>query len=349
MLVVASNDHRSHDPVRELVMGREVDVYEKPARAEEVASALREARHEFRDPTDHGPAALEAVHDAAYLEYLRQAWPAWRANGWTHPVVPDTVAFPRMLAGDVRPPASIRGQTGYYTFDTATPLVEGTHRAAVSAANCALTAADLLLAEAPVAFALCRPPGHHAGRDFAGGYCFLNNAALAVTALRADGGSVAVLDLDFHHGNGTQQIFWDDPEVLTLSIHGDPNRQYPYFTGHPEERGGPGAPGANLNLPLPEGIDGDTYLEAVEAAIARVAEFDPTRLVVPFGADTFEGDPLGDFVVRTQDYGVIGYTVGSLALPTVITMEGGYAVEALGANVAGFLDGLERGLRAARA
>jgi acetoin utilization deacetylase AcuC-like enzyme len=345
MDVVFSEAHRSHDPVRELVMGREVDVYEKPARAEAVAAALRADGHPFREPTDHGRAPIEAVHDRAFLDHLERAWDEWAALGWRHPIVPDTIPIARLLAEPLAPPAGVRGRSGYYVFDTATPMVEGTYPAARAAADCALTAADRLFDGVRAAFALCRPPGHHAGTDFAGGYCFLNNAAIAGTHLRARGGGgrLAFLDLDFHHGNGTQQIFWDDPATLTVSLHGDPDRQYPYYTGRAAERGGPRAVDVNVNFPLPIGIDGPAYLAAVARGAERVVAFDASWLVVPLGMDTFVDDPLGDFALRTEDYRDIGATVGALGLPTLVAMEGGYAVEALGRNVAAFLRGLEAG------
>jgi acetoin utilization deacetylase AcuC-like enzyme len=347
MDVVFTEAHRSHDPERELVMGREVGVYETPARAEQVAAALRASGHAFADLTEHGRGPVEAVHDRAFVDHLERAWDEWSELGWTHPIVPDTIAMSRLLDAPLAPPAGVRGRTGYYVFDTATPMVAGTYPAARAAADCALTAADRLLSGARSAFALCRPPGHHAGTDFAGGYCFLNNAAVAAAYLRDRSGAerVAFLDLDFHHGNGTQQIFWDDRRTLTISLHGDPDRQYPYYTGRASERGGPGADGANLNLPLPAGVDGNAYGEVVRGAADRVAAFDPTWLVVPLGMDTFVDDPLGDFALRSDDYAAIGATVAALGLPTLVVMEGGYAVEALGPNVAAFLGGVEAGVQ----
>jgi acetoin utilization deacetylase AcuC-like enzyme len=267
------------------------------------------------------------------------------ALGWRHPIVPDTIPIARLLAEPAAPPAGVRGRSGYYVFDTATPMVEGTYPAARAAADCALTAADRVLDGESAAFALCRPPGHHAGTDFAGGYCFLNNAAVAGTYLRdrGGGGRLAFLDLDFHHGNGTQQIFWDDPDTLTVSLHGDPDRQYPYFTGRTAERGGPDAEAANVNLPLPMSVDGPAYLDALTQGIERVSAFDPAWVVVPLGMDTFVEDPLGDFALRTEDYTAVAAAVASLGLPTMVTMEGGYAVDALGRNVAAFLRGLGAG------
>jgi acetoin utilization deacetylase AcuC-like enzyme len=349
MLVVFTESHRLHNPERELVMGREIAVFESPARAAAIAEVLRHAGHAFREPVEHGLAPVGAIHESNYLDYLESAWADWSAHGWTHPVVPDTVALPRLLEAPIRPPATVRGRAGYYTFDTATPLVEGTYAAARAAADCALTAADFVLDGHPAAFAACRPPGHHAGANFAGGYCFLNNAAIAASWLRTRTGSrVAVLDLDFHHGNGTQQIFWNEPDVLTISLHGDPERQYPYFTGRSDERGGASADASNVNFPLPAGIDGAAYLETLNTALARVGEIDPGFLVVPLGMDTFVDDPLGDFRLGTHDYPTIAFEIGSLEIPSVIVLEGGYAVDALGANVAGFLEGFESGAVARR-
>jgi len=346
MKVFFSVEHRRHHPVRDLVMGREVGVFEKPARAEVVAQTLRVEGHDVMAPTDHGTGPIEAVHDPRYLHYLESAWTEWQALGFEHPLIPDTFPLSRLLDGRldaVAADGTARAMSGHFTFDTATPLVAGTYVAARASADCALSAADAVLAGGRFAFAACRPPGHHAGRDFYGGYCFLNNSAIAATALRsAAGGRVAVLDLDFHHGNGTQQIFWDDPEVLTVSIHGHPDRQYPYFTGRAEEIGAAGAEGSNLNVPLPAGVDDHAYLAAVAGASDRVARFDPAHLVVPLGVDTFVDDPLGDFAVTTDGYARIGRRVASLKLPTVVLLEGGYAVGAIGRNVASFLRGLEQ-------
>jgi len=192
------------------------------------------------------------------------------------------------------------------------------------------------------AFALTRPPGHHAGADFFGGYCFLNNAALAAQALREGGSArVAVLDVDYHHGNGTQSIFYERADVLTISIHGDPRTEYPFYLGHADERGAGAGEGCNLNLPLPRGTGFERWLEALDAAIAAVRAFRPDALVVPLGLDTFEGDPISGFHLKSADYLRVGARIASLALPTVFSFEGGYAVAEVGVNAVNVLEGFE--------
>jgi acetoin utilization deacetylase AcuC-like enzyme len=345
MDVVFTDAHRSHDPERELVMGREVGVYETPARAEQVAAALRASGHAFAEPTEHGRGPVEAVHDRAFVDHLERAWDEWSELGWTHPIVPDTIAMSRLLDAPLAPPAGVRGRTGYYVFDTATPMVAGTYPAARAAADCALTAADRLLSEARSAFALCRPPGHHAGTDFAGGYCFLNNAAVAGAYLRDRSGAerVAFLDLDFHHGNGTQQIFYERADVQTISIHADPRQEFPYFLGYADERGFGIGEGYHLNLPLPWGSAWPDYEVALDAAVKRIIEHGSEVLVVSLGLDTFEHDPISRFKLRHEDYLRMGQKIAGCDLPTLFVMEGGYAVDALGLNTVNVLKGYEEG------
>ncbi|HEV3014112.1 MAG TPA: histone deacetylase family protein, partial [Actinomycetota bacterium] len=232
------------------------------------------------------------------------------------------------------------GRPGWFCFDTATPMVAGSFSAALAAADAALTAADLVAAGAPAAYALCRPPGHHAGPGYYGGFCFLNNAAIAARSLHRLG-RVAVVDVDFHHGNGTQDVFWEDPEVLYVSLHGDPAGHYPHFTGAADETGGGAGAGTNRNLPLPDGTGDDAYLEALAEAMAVVAGFDPATLVVSAGFDTFAGDPIGAFQVTTGGFRRIGAALAAAGRPTVVVQEGGYAVEALGANALALLQGVQ--------
>jgi acetoin utilization deacetylase AcuC-like enzyme len=222
--------------------------------------------------------------------------------------------------------------------------VEGTWEAAFAAARCALTAAACVAQGARSAYALCRPPGHHAARATYGGYCFLNNAALAAQHLRDLGcRRVAVLDLDAHHGNGTQEIFWERPDVLFVSIHGTPETEYPYFLGHADERGAGAGEGYTRNLPLPRDATWEQYGPALDAALDAVARFGPDALVVSLGVDTFEGDPIGPLALRGEHFPIMGRRLAALRLPTVIVQEGGYAVAEIGVNVVGLLGGLEEG------
>jgi acetoin utilization deacetylase AcuC-like enzyme len=276
------------------------------------------------------------VHDAEFVGFLRGAHARWTAGGREGSMLPS--GFPaRGLRQDHRP-SGINGAMGWYTFDASTPIVEGTWDAALAAARCAMTAAALVAEGEPAAYALCRPPGHHAGRAFYGGYCYLNNAALAAQHLRDHGCvRVAVLDVDYHHGNGTQEIFWARDDVLFVSLHATPESEYPYFLGYADERGaGPGA-GHTLNLPLPLGTRWPEYRAALEVALAAIARYAPDALVVSLGVDTFEADPISGFRLTGEDYPRLGDCLAAAGLPTVLVQEGGYAVAEIGANVAGVL------------
>jgi acetoin utilization deacetylase AcuC-like enzyme len=343
MPVVAGDAHRAHDPPYEVNYGEVVrPVYERVARGELLRGALAAAGHPMVEPTGHGLDPVLAVHEPALVGFLEGAWPAWRAAGGPEVLIPDSFAIGRLAAGGARDLGGGIGRAGWFCFDTATPLVAGSFAAALAATDAALTAVDLVAAGAPAAYALCRPPGHHAGPGYYGGFCLLNNAAIAARAL-AVRGRVAVVDVDFHHGNGTQDVFWDDPEVLYLSLHGDPAAHYPHFTGAADEVGGAAARGTTRNLPLPDGTGDDRYLEALAEALGLVAAFDPAALVVSVGFDTFAGDPLGAFQVTTGGFGRIGAVLAAARRPTVLVQEGGYALEALGANAVAFLAGFARG------
>jgi acetoin utilization deacetylase AcuC-like enzyme len=337
--VVASDAHRGHDPAYEVNFGRVVrPAYERAERAEVLRAALAGAGHPLVEPAVHGLDPVLAVHQPALVEFLAGAYPAWRAAGGPEVLIPDTFPLPRLGRGGGRDLGGGLGRPGWFCFDTATPLVAGSFTAAVAAADAALTAADLVAGGAPAAYALCRPPGHHAGPGYYGGFCLLNNAAIAARSL-ATLGRVAVVDVDFHHGNGTQDVFWEDPEVLYVSLHGDPAAHYPHFTGGADETGGGPGQGATRNLPLPDGTGDDAYLAALGQAMDQVAAFEPATLVVSVGFDTFEGDPIGAFKVTTGGFRRIGAALAAAGRPTVVVQEGGYAVEALGANAVALLDG----------
>jgi acetoin utilization deacetylase AcuC-like enzyme len=321
-----------HAPALELHNGGFVPFAESPARAEALSAALGPAEA----AVDHGEAPLRAVHGEAYLAFLWSAHKDWRAagrdgdaSGYAWPVV-------RRRPLDL---ARIDGRLGAYSFDASSPIAAGTWEGAYWSAQTALTALDAVLAGERCAFALCRPPGHHAGADYLGGYCYLNNAAIAAEAATRAGRRTAILDLDYHHGNGTQDIFYARGDVLFASIHADPGMDYPYFWGHADETGEGAGEGATLNLPLPRGTDLAAYLPALDQALAKIAAFAPDLLVISYGADTYAGDPISHFELETADYAVIARRIASLGLPTLVAMEGGYAVDALGANVAAFLGG----------
>jgi acetoin utilization deacetylase AcuC-like enzyme len=234
----------------------------------------------------------------------------------------------------------IDAKLGRYSYDASTPIAAGTWDAAYASVQSALAATEAVLAGEPAAFALCRPPGHHCGADYMGGYCYLNATAVAAEAAIADGRRrVAILDIDYHHGNGTQDIFYGRGDVLFVSIHADPAIDYPFYWGHSDETGEGEGEGATLNLPLPRGTRLREFERALETALERIAAFAPDILLCSYGADTFAGDPISFFEIETADYAVIGRRIAGLGLPTAILMEGGYAVDALGANVAAFLSG----------
>jgi acetoin utilization deacetylase AcuC-like enzyme len=342
--VVAGDGHRGHDPPHEVDLGRVVrPVYERPARAERLRAALVEAGHPLVAPTDHGLAPVLAVHDRALVEFLEGAYAAWRAAGGPEALIPDTFALPGLGRGAPAAVAGGVGRPGRFCFDTATPLVAGSFRAAREAVDVALTGADLLAGGAGAAYALCRPPGHHAGPGYYGGFCLLNNAAVAATALRRLG-RVAVVDVDFHHGNGTQDVFWEDPDVLYVSLHGDPAGHYPHFTGTAAEAGGGQGAGATRNLPLPDGTGDEAYLAALAAAAEAVAGFGAQVLVVSLGFDTLDGDPIGAFRLSADGYRRIGRLLAGLGLPTLLVQEGGYALEAIGGCAVAALAGFQAGL-----
>ena len=342
--LIASDDHLAHAGLIELYAGQEIPCFESPERAIVIREALlATGDYALEPPMAHGQDPISAVHEVELIDLVEHIWADAIADGWdaSRPLVPDTF----MLSGYVGPmpleslPAARHLRLGAYCFDTATPIVAGTAAAARAAVDIALTAADRVLTGAPLAYGLCRPPGHHAGRNLIGGYCFFNNAAIVAECLVSRGASrVAILDVDFHHGNGTQQIFWQRPDVLYVSLHGDPAGIYPYFSGYATERGGEGAEGANLNLPLPPGTDGDRYLAALAEALEAIRAFDPDApVVLSLGFDTYHADPICNLALRTDDYARIGSRIAELGRPVIALQEGGYAVDALGANAVALL------------
>lgn len=324
---------RGHAPAGEFFNGAVHSAAEHPGRVDAILGAigLTEA------PADLGIEPLLRVHSSDYLDFLRTAHDQWRAAGREGDAFPYTfpVVGRRPLAH-----SRIDALLGQYSFDTSSPIAVKTWDAAYWAAQTALAATDAVLSGERSAFAVCRPPGHHCGRDYLGGYSYLSNAAIAAEHAIASGRTrVAILDVDYHHGNGTQDIFYDRADVLYVSIHADPVMDYPYFWGHANERGTGSGEGANLNLPLPRGTDWSGYEPALIQALDRIERHDPDLLIVSYGADTYEGDPISHFKLKTSDYAPMARRIAALGLPTVVVMEGGYAVGALGANVAGFLSG----------
>ncbi len=340
MLTVYSDDHRLHDAKAEFVYGKLLPSFEMPKRADYILDRLREVKlGEIVAPEQQGRAPIERVHSTEFLEFLASAWDAWHAAYGDSDALPN--AWPaRGMRQAV--PEKVGARLGYYCFDTSTPITAGTWRAAVSAAEAALTAGAHVAGGARAAFALCRPPGHHAARDYYGGYCFLNNAAIAAEAFIARGaGRVAILDVDYHHGNGTQAVFYGRADVFFLSLHADPRWDYPYFLGFADETGEGAGEGFNANYPMPWGTAWPAYAEALGDAVARIRRYGPDALVVSLGVDTFKEDPISKFKLETEDYPRIGAMIASLGRLTLFVMEGGYAVEEIGLNTVSVLQGFE--------
>jgi acetoin utilization deacetylase AcuC-like enzyme len=345
--VVYTLRHRLHHPEREIESSRFQEPYEHPERAEIIRAELAtDEAFEFIAPDEWGIDPITAVHDPGLVAFLKTAWHEYQqAHGYVHDVVPDVFALPALREGmgPAAEPTEIGMRLGWWCFETTTPLTHGTYDAARSSVDVALTAADHVLAGDPVAYGLCRPPGHHAARAAYGGYCFFNNAAIVAHHVATTTGTkVSVLDVDYHHGNGTQQIFYDRADVQFVSLHGDPARAYPYLTGFRDETGAGAGLGTTSNYPLPEEADDDTFLDALAAACGEVAAFGADFVVVSLGLDTYFDDPICDLAVTADGFDASGRMVRDLALPTVVLQEGGYATEELGENTRRWLEGVRR-------
>jgi acetoin utilization deacetylase AcuC-like enzyme len=345
MRVFHSPLHAGHSPDR-YALGREViPARETPDRVDELIEALNAGGHDVLAPRDHGLAPLRTVHTDDYLEFLSTAHARWTEAFPSGPrsewVVP--YAFPNRHMN--ARPGSVLGQAGHYLSSTTSPIGAGTWPAILGAAHCAVDGADALLAGATEAYALCRPPGHHAYSDVGAGFCFVNNAAVAAERLAVSQGRIAILDIDVHHGNGTQGIFWHRGDVQFVSVHADPDFGYPFFAGRADETGeGPGA-GRNLNLPLALRTGDPGWLAAIEDGLRAIAAFEPAALVVSLGLDAYEKDPSALLSVTTAGFGEAGRRIAALGLPTLLVQEGGYAVDALALNLATFLTGFAAGRR----
>lgn len=343
MKTVYTEDHRLQDGKAELIDGKLMPCFEMPKRAEIIINRVREVKlGEVVPPRDFGVEPIKRVHRARFVDFLRDAWGEWVKAHGEYDALPLNWRAPGMRRDRI--PDAIDGKLSYFSIDAGTPITAGTWKAITASANVALTGQAMVDAGERAVFALCRPPGHHAGSDFYGGYCFFNNAAIAAQEFREAGADrVAILDVDYHHGNGTQEMFYTRPDILTISIHADPRQEYPFFLGFADEIGEGAGEGFHLNLPLPWGSAWDAYKPALETAIARVRDYGADVLVVSLGVDTFEQDPISKFKLRHEDYLQMGRMIAGLGLPTLFVMEGGYAVEALGINAVNVLQGFEQG------
>ena len=339
MLVIYSEEHRFRDAKTELSGGQLVPPFECPKRADYILARCRERKiGEIISPQDFGRESLLAVHDEDYLRFLENCWDEWKKAGYEGEAIATT--WPSRAMTRTIPPNEIDGLIGYYCLAAETAISDGTWRAATAAANVALSGQHQLANGKNVAFALCRPPGYHAAKDMFGGYCFLNNAALAAEAFCRDGAArVVVLDVDFHHGNGTQAIFYGRDDVFFLSLHGDPMDAFPYFLGGADENGEGKGEGFNKNYPLPPQTPFAAWNKALQDALLRIKNYAPDALIISLGVDTFEKDPISFFRLKSEDFLCYGESIGRLKLPTLFVMEGGYAVEEIGINTVNVLEG----------
>ncbi len=354
--VVWSPAHARHVPGGEVWIGAPIEGDEVPERVDAILASLTAAGATLVEATEHDDEALLAVHDSGLVAFVRDAWAAWHAAGYPDEPGQDRVvgymfAHPGLIEG-VEPlvPSSAAARTGAWAFDTMTPIGPGTWAAARGAVDCALTACDLVLAGAPVAYACTRPPGHHVTRRAYGGSCYLNSAAVTAHRLRDAGyRKVALLDLDAHHGNGAQSIFWERADVLTGSVHVDPEAGwFPHFLGTASEAGSGAGLGANLNVPLSPGSGDDPWLAAMDELVAFARAGGADALVVALGVDAAASDPNSPLHVSATGFERAGHMLGQLAVPTVVVQEGGYEIDTIGVLVLAALEGLEAGVGHAR-
>ena len=341
MKTVHTEDHRKRASRTELAGGELVPPFECPERVDHILAELKARDHgAILPPSRDAMKIAGRIHAPGYLDFLQTCWRDWQAAGYKGEAI--ATAWPSRAMTRARPPKEIDGRIGYYCLASETSISEGTWEAAKAAADVALTAQGIVAGGERAAFALCRPPGHHAATDMFGGYCFLNNAAIAAQAFLDGGASrVALLDVDFHHGNGTQEIFYDRDDVLFLSLHGDPDEAFPYFLGGADETGAGAGEGFTVNYPLPRGCPYADWAGALEDALGRIRDYAPDALVISLGVDTYKDDPISFFKLESADFTDYGGRIARLGLPTLFVMEGGYAVAEIGVNTVNVLEGFE--------
>lgn len=341
MRIIYSAHHHYHAPPLEFTQGKLITAHENSSRADIILEHLKKTSWaRLEEPRSYGHEKILAIHNPGMVDLLENGYAEWEAQGRSG------LAFPSSwpLHGyKVKVPEHIDGRLGFYCADTASPLTKTSWQAIKASVDCALTGADYLLNGESAAFALCRPPGHHSADHSYGGFCFLNNSAIAAQHLLAQGKKkIAILDVDYHHGNGTQEIFYRRGDVLTVSIHADPLQEYPFYWGHADELGEGAGLGFNFNFPLPLGSGWDSWSQSLDLALAKIRDYSPDILIIGLGVDTYKEDPISHFLLESGHYPEMGAKIAALGLPSLVVMEGGYAVEALGENVVGFLDGFSR-------
>lgn len=336
MKVVYSEAHLGHRPEVYYVRGRPSAPREVPERGTVLLESAAAAGHEIVAPPRYGAAARAAVHDAAYLEFLEGAHAAWSRLPDASPQIMTSIHPVRHMDGM---PDHVIGRAGWFIADTSCPIGPGTWEAACGALDAAVHAAELVLSGERSAYALCRPPGHHCYADLAGGFCYLNNVAAAAQHALGRVGRVAIVDMDVHHGNGTQGIFYERDDVFFASVHGDPAQFYPFFAGYESERGRDAGEGFTMNRPLPLGSGDAPFLGALDDLLTVIAGYGPDLLLVSLGLDASKDDPFAALAVTTDGFRRAGAAVAGLGRPLVIVQEGGYLSPVLGRNLVAFLDG----------
>ena len=342
MKTVYTKNHILRNSKTELFGGELVKPFERPERMEYILNEIKTRKlGAILDPVNFDMDIIYKIHDKKYVDFLNNAWNEWVALGFKGEAIP-TVYPSRSMNSDVVP-TFIEGKLGYYCLANETSISEGTVEAAYESVKVALTAADMLDEEKSV-FALCRPPGHHASKDQYGGYCFFNNVAIAAEKLKEKGAKrIFILDIDFHHGNGTQAIFYDRSDVFFVSLHGDPKDAFPHFLGHADEKGSGEGLGYNCNYPMPPGTPYDVWTKSLDDSISKIQNFSPDTLIVSLGVDTYEKDPISFFKLKSDDFFDVGRKIASINLPTLFVMEGGYAIKEIGVNTVNTLKGFENG------
>lgn len=341
MLTVFSSKHHLHHGI-ELKDGLITLSFEKPQRADTVLDRVKTVQlGKIINEREFDRSCYVAAHSERYISFLENAWSEWIGLGRNYDALP--LVWPVRDLANSEEPDFIDGKLGFYSMDAGCPITAGTWEAVKASADTALTACDELIQnEMNSAFAICRPPGHHAAREYMGGYCYLNNAAIAAEYFLKQGGQkVAILDVDFHHGNGTQNIFYNRNDVLFASIHGEPKDSYPYFSGFENETGSGEGLGFNANYPLKKGTDWNEYKTALDTALLNIMDYNADYIVISLGVDTFKDDPISHFCLESNDYFGMGQMISKLNKPTIFIMEGGYMVDEIGINAVNILLGFE--------
>ncbi len=340
MKTVYSKKHTLRNSITELSGGELVRPFECPERIEYILAEISKRKlGPIIEPINQNLEIIYKVHDKKYVKFLESAWNEWTKEGFKGEAIPSV--WPSRSMNSQIIPNNIEGKLGYYCLANETSISKGTIEAAYESVNVALTAANILEKDKSI-FALCRPPGHHASKDQYGGYCFFNNIAIAAEKLLEKGADkILILDIDFHHGNGTQKIFYDRSDVFFISLHGDPIEAFPHFLGYADENGIGAGAGYNLNYPMPPNTSYIEWKTSLDKAINKVKSYNPDALLISLGVDTFENDPISFFKLKSDDYFDVGRKIATLNLPTLFVMEGGYAINEIGINTVNILEGFE--------